>query len=407
MSKERHKGLSRAMRRAARLGTSIELVDLSIAPTSPCDDVRFGPPAAKQMAERAAEQFTARFNAGVDCFALDNEQSAALRAITGQKGMPGEMLASCVALLIQLTFALINEWSRHWKVHRKEPSRQYMSFTFITDTGNTLARLGHVDLEALRRRADKILREAKLAAVFKIEVQLITNFPRHGHGGTHCWHVHGIATTDDPNCDIRALEAALRDSGRLSNIFGVPTVTLTPITSLGHLMRCCAYMLKPPAVGKRLVHHPRIPGAWTFKKVFVRKDEAVRLGEAISQITIGQLVHSVGDGKHILRPAMRNTRAWHKSQMRKVKNKLSTGFECAGLWADIRGSRANDRYQPYTFGHNGKAPNADSWTQLAAKVLATMNAARAGKRGEARQEPANHRSSANPLQHPESALDGL
>ena len=395
------------MRRASRRGTSVELVDLSIAPSSPYDDVLPAPRTAKELAERAAEQFIERFNAGADSFSLDKGQAAALQAVIGQKGMPARMLASCIPLRLQLALGLIEECRKHWKQHRNDSGRKYCFGTIITDSGNILARDGHVDPEALRRKIDKLLREAKLDAVFVIEVQLLTNFPSHGHGGTHCWHVHFIGTTNDPDFDIKGLESTMRDSGRLSNVFGAPTVKLKPITSLAHLMRCCAYMLKPPAIGKRLFPHTKIPNGWTFKKVFVRQDEAFRLGEALSRVAIGQLVHSVGEGKHILRPAMRKARAWHKSQWRKVKNKLPAGFDVAKLWADIRGSRANNLYQPYIFAQKGDAPSGDEWSKLAAEVLATINAARAANGSEAPLKPVRRRSSANSLRLTPSALDEL
>lgn len=375
--------VSQAIRRNARHGARLEEIDTSCAPASPLDDVLPGVRPAMVIARDVADEFTDRFNRGCDCFALSKKQRTALRALTGHRGMPERLLASCVPLRLQLSSALIGQWREHWHQHREDPNRQYMFVTIIADSGNTLARHAFINSEAERRRADKVLRQAKLHGVFSTEVQHITNFPRRGLGGTHCWHHHCVATTDDPDFDIEAVEAELCASGRLSNIFGAPTVTITPITTLAHLMRCCAYMLKPPAIGKRLVPHPQIPLAWTFKEVFVRKDEAVPLAEAISQVELGQIVHSVRQGKHLLRPAMKAVRAWHKARYYKARNKLAADFGVAGLWADIRGSRANNLYEPYVFLEKGTPRPAYDWVQIAEEALDAMNAERARARGSA------------------------
>lgn len=380
MAAKKRPKMSGAMRRLARRGATLEDVDTSCAPPSPLDDV-LRPRPATVIARNVADEFIDRFNRGCDCFRLSTKQRTALRALTGQRGMPERLLASCVPLRLQLIFELIRQWRDHWLQHRKDPDRQYMFVTILTDSGNTFARHAFINLEAGRRRADKVLRQAKLHGVSSTEVQHITNFPQRGHGGTDCWHHHCIATTDDPDFDIEAVAAELCDSGRLSNIFDMPTVKITPITSLAQLTRCCAYMLKAPAIGKRLVPHLLIPLAWTFENVSLRKDVIVRLAEAVSQVEIGQIVHSVGLGKHLLRPAMKALRAWHKARYYKARNKLAAHFDVAELWADIRGSRPNNRYGPYFFLKKGTAPAEYDWGPIAREALEAENAKRARARG--------------------------
>lgn len=373
--------MSRAMRRLARRGATLEDIDTSCAPASPLDDVPPGPRPAMVIARSLAAEFIERFNQGCDCFRLSKKQRAALRAATGQRGMPERLLASCIPLRLQLSSELIRQWRDHWHQHRKDPDRQYMFVTIITDSGNTFSRHAFINLEAERRRADKVLRAAKLDGVFSTEVQHITNFPQRGHGGTDCWHHHCVATTNDPDFDIEAVAAELCDSGRLSNIFDMPTVKIRPITSLAQLMRCCVYMLKAPAIGKRLVPHPLIPLAWTFENVSLRSDVIVRLAEAISQVEIGQIVHSVGQGKHLLRPAIKAVRVWHKARYYRTKNRLAADFDVAELWADIRNSRTNNRYEPYVFLKKGTAPAEYDWGPIAREALEALNAKRARARG--------------------------
>lgn len=364
-----------AIKHLARGCPQLHEIDISIAPESYDDGVLAGPRPAMVIARNAASEFLQRVNDGADCFALTSEQRRVLWTITGQrKMMPWRLLASCLPLRLQLTTELIEHWRNHWRIHNRDASRQYMSVTIITDSGNTLARRGHADIEALRRRAYKLLCQVNLHGVFVIEVQLLTNFPRHGHGGTHCWHVHCVATTDDPNFDIETVQTTLRGSGRLSNIFDAPTVTITPIETLGHLMRACAYMLKAPAVGKRLAPHPVIPKAWTLEKVFIRKDEALRLVEALSQVQLGQIVHSVGLGKHILRPAMKALRELHKTSYQRTRKRLPVDYDMARYWAQLRNGRAGNRYDPYDF--SPKTPWAADWEAIARKAFASIIAHR-------------------------------
>lgn len=381
MAAKKRLKMSRAMRRLELRGTTLEDIDTSCAPASPLDDVLPGPRPAMVIARCRADEFIERFNQGCDCFRLSKKQRAALRAATGQRGMPERLLASCVPVRLQLISELIEQWRDHWLKHRKDPGRQYMFVTIITDSSNTLSRNAFINLEAERRRAYKVLRQAKLHGVFSTEVQHITNFPQRGHGGTDCWHHHCVATTDDPDFDIEAIAAELCDSGRLSNIFDMATVKITPITSLAQLMRCCAYMVKAPAIGKRLVPHPQIPLGWTFKNVSLRNDAVVRLAEGLSQVEFGQIVHSVGDGKYLLRPAMKALRAWHKARYYRARTKLAADCDVAGLWADIRGNRRNNLYGPYVFLQQGTAPSDYAWGPIAREALDAMNARRARRRG--------------------------
>jgi hypothetical protein len=138
-------------------------------------------------------------------------------------------------------------------------------------------------------------------------------------------------------------------------------------------------MLKAPSVGKFLAPDPHIPEAWTFQKTFVRKDEALRLGEALSQLELGQLVHSVGHGKFLLRPAMKAVRAWHKSQYAKARNKLSKDADLAKLWAHVRVSRSNNSYGPYIFGRVLEQTQSATWTSIAAAALQALRAQPSGQ----------------------------
>ncbi len=376
MARRSRGSASKALIAFARGGATIEDIDTSFVPDSDFDGLLDGPRPASVIAEHAANEFSWRFIAGADCLKPNRKQERALRAIIGKGGMPARMLVSCIPTQLRFFTELTDQWRNHWHQHRREPGRQYMFVTIITDSGNALARRPRINLEALRRRADKILRSAHLHGNFVIELQLVTNFPRRGDGGTHCWHVHFIGTTDDPACDVGSLQSALRKSGRLSNVFNAPTVTITPITSLAQLMRCCAYMLKAPAVGKFLRPHPRIPNAWTFDKVFVRKDEALRLGEALSQVELGQVVHSVCEGKHLLRPAMKAVRAWHKAQYAKAKNKLPEDFVVAKFWAGLRGSGLNNLNRPYIFRKPRDGCHFREWMKVALPALTALNTAR-------------------------------
>lgn len=179
---------TKALLEYASAGAVLENIDTTFIPDSHYDGVLVGPRPARVIAEDAAREFTALFNAGVDCFNLSRKHRAVLRAIIGKGGMPARMLLSCVSTRLRLTAELTKQWRSHWHQHRRERGRQYIFATIITDTGNALARRPEIDLETLRRRIDKLLRDANLQGNFVIEVQLITNFPRQGHGGTHCWH---------------------------------------------------------------------------------------------------------------------------------------------------------------------------------------------------------------------------
>ncbi|MEO7787701.1 MAG: hypothetical protein ABIR77_07770 [Sphingomicrobium sp.] len=151
------------------------------------------------IARDSIAQFAKRIIAGAECFNLSKKEEATLYALNGQRGTPEKLLMSSMPDRLELITQLIQHWREHWNEHRGEPDRHYMFGTIITDEGNTLARQPCFDLEAFRRRIDKVARQAKCHAVFVIENQHVTNFPRHGLGGTHGWHGHILATTNTAN----------------------------------------------------------------------------------------------------------------------------------------------------------------------------------------------------------------
>jgi len=195
-------GLTRTLRKLANARPTIEEIDTSLAPVSNRDGVLEGPRHALTIAQDAADEFSRRYNHGLDSLLLDENQRRTFQALIGKGGMPERLLLSCIPTRLEITVRLIDEFREHWHDHRAEPGRQYMFITFITDSGNTLARRPHIDLEALRRRTDKLLRPLQLDVVFMLEVQLLTNFPRFGDGGSHQWHAHCIATIDDETFDV-------------------------------------------------------------------------------------------------------------------------------------------------------------------------------------------------------------
>ena len=156
-------------------------------------------------------------------------------------------------------------------------------------------------------------------------------------------------------------------------MFGAPTVKITPIRTLAHLMRCCAYLSKLPAIGKRILPDPQIPSAWTFAKVFVRPDEALRLGEALSQVEVGQVIHSINNGKFILRPAMKAVRRWHKLKFCRTRRKLEQNYDIADLWAGAREARSRDLNKSYNIGSD---PPPYNWEDAARVALDRINGGR-------------------------------
>lgn len=130
--------LGRSLVRMARRGASLEEIDTSLVPVSDRDGLPAGPRPAMVIARAGASEFINRVNRGLDCFLLSDAQRAAFRAATGQGGMPGRLLSSCSPLRLELASELMGQWRAHWHKHRKEPGRQYMFVTIITDTGNTL-----------------------------------------------------------------------------------------------------------------------------------------------------------------------------------------------------------------------------------------------------------------------------
>lgn len=379
---------SKAMRRMMTRGAA--LADIDASQGSESDESYYGidpdkpwPPLIK--AAKDAKHLIALVNRAADRLKLNHRQQNALRLASGQAGATERLLASSALVRLKLIGLLIKHWAERWVQHSSEPHRRYWWLTIAIDKGNTLARKPIVNLEGLRRSADKLLREFGLGGVFLIEVQVLTNFPRYGHGASHQWHVHVIVTTNGPDFDELATEAAMQALSRLSNVFGKPTVTIKPIPSLADLKRCCAYLLKLPVIGKFIAPDPKIPDEWTFKTTFIRPDEAFRLLEPLTHLEINQLVHAVGDGKHVLRPAMKDLRAWHKLQLRRTRNVLPGDFNMRGLWSQIRDTRKSNVYRPYAFVDVGVQRHESEWDIVAAQSLARMNAERLARPKEKRQ----------------------
>jgi hypothetical protein len=294
--------------------------------------------------------FNASVRRALRRFTLKPSERDEFAALAGDRAATERLVASNRRLRKKATLLLMEEFASLRADPDLSMRRSFRHYSFLGPVVNEYQT--EIDIDAYRSVVDRLLRSAKLNAVFAIELQALTNYPQRRLGRSFLLNAHALAWSDDPAVNHDDLVAHMRSSRSLHSHLGAPTVVCTPRTSeTGELERLAYYMLKAPAVGKRRQRDPEIPSRFKFTPVNrVRSDLRLRLFEILSQLELTDLVHGTLDGKFLRRRWTQQVVAWNKERCTRLRP-LDADYDTAALWENVRARDENGsrRFKPVRF----------------------------------------------------------
>lgn len=274
-----------------------------------------------------------------------------LSVLMGARAASERLVASNGRLRVQATAILLRQFADLRRDSRKAPTRTFGHYSFLGPIVNEYR--PEIDVDAFRSVVDRLLRNARLNAVFAIELQALTNYPQRGQGRSFLMNAHALAWSDDASIDHAETAKQMCSSTSLHSHLGAPTVVCTPRTTVeGGLERLAGYMLKAPRAGKRRRRDPQNAGRFQLQSVSrVRGDLRLRLFEVLSQLELTDLVHGVLEGKWIRSRWKRELLAWNRARSQRFRSVLDSDYDVAGLWETIRRRHPNGskRFEPVRF----------------------------------------------------------
>lgn len=325
-------------------------------------EIGYEKPLERARAELRGFQVPVR--AALRSFHLNSAERDELTVLMGTRAATQRLVASNGRLRLQATAILIREFAELRRRSLRVHHRKFRHYSFIGPIVNEYR--SEIDIDAFRSVVDRLLRGARLNAIFAIELQALTNYPQRGLGRSFLINAHALAWSDDPSIDHDEIVKQMRASKALHSHLGAPTVVCTPrMTNDEGLERLASYMLKAPRAGKRRQRDPQNAGRFQLEGVSrVRSDLRLRLFEILSQLELTDLVHGVLDGKFIRSSWKQELVAWNEARARRLRMPLDRDYDVAKLWRAVRRRPGNGsrRFEPVRF--YGPRPRPLPYEQL-------------------------------------------
>jgi len=199
--------------------------------------------------------------------------------------------------------ALVDSFREYWEASLPVDVPAYF-FTFTCDVGFTSDRLAVIRLRAFRRMLADALRQIGLSGISQLEIQAVVNYPQQGAGRTLILHAHSILWGVSKLRAIRTVIDELNADPRWSNpLSATPIVCRRLKGGMFEALPLCYYLDKMPIAGKNRVPYRKKPGEYRFRDTMAgyRPELALRVMEALSQISMFDAVVATGDGVHVRR----------------------------------------------------------------------------------------------------------
>lgn len=158
-------------------------------------------------------------------------------------------------------------------------------------------------------------------------------------------HTHAVSWTRKI-LDLPKIEAELNANGLWHNDLGARPVRVTQVSDKpGELAYLAYYLFKPPYDVKMLEDRQRGPRLKSTEKGY-KPEFAARLLEMLTQIELGELVRSSGEGKLVRREWHRRLSHWHRSREKWANGNLPS-FYFDEFWDRYRNKKKKKEYQPF------------------------------------------------------------
>jgi hypothetical protein len=268
-----------------------------------------------------------------DCDAETLASVDAMLGLAGSHSLPRGLLASNRRIRKQGYELLFEHLSQVWEGPRGACRRWFFG-TIFTDMGNALEYAPVFEIGRLKRIFWNAISRAHLNAVGFIEIQAANNYPQKGRGRTLMCHAHFIGYSDDPTFDAKNASALAQASASLTNWLGAPTVQIIAIPNRSMLKRRCSYLFKAPIKASYIYPSPTKRSGFETRHADVDTLLALRLSEALTELTYRSATFSTGSGKHLKGNWLRALAAWHRPRVAEAEHDAQKAFKA--VWDAIK-----------------------------------------------------------------------
>lgn len=222
------------------------------------------------------------------------------------------------------------------------PDRDRLWITMAWDTPVTWEQSPEIDTIACRNIASQHLRRFRLEGAGVLEFDTWKNIA--GERGKRITpHIHFLGhARRGETLDANSLQEAMRSRPALCNSIGAPSVvvkevgkTAKDLATLGY------YMSKVPAYAKNPVPS-RVRNGYELVQVEHAPGSVTRLIEMLSYMELGDVMFSIGEGKHIA--AQVRTRVREQCARQRGVTSAPTNDEIKRHWRSIRQTNGNKSF---------------------------------------------------------------
>ncbi|MEG3086265.1 hypothetical protein [Sphingomonas sp. PB4P5] len=312
---------------------------------------------AKLRARKRHEFYRELVDQAIDQLRPTPKQRLRLSVINGDRPIDGFITLADFAACIEGARLLRRMLYRLFR--RAPPGRRFFHITFTPDTGNTVDREPIVNIDALQRMTQGVLRKYGLNAITSTEMQGLMNFPGKGPGRALMVHRHAIVWTDDPLFDFYTMAVDLNQARAWRSVLTKTPVVIEPMLKPKHFAAMANYLLKPPHDVSNSKPLKGTPGAFTMltTRAGYRPEFALRIHEGRSQINLCSSVTGVGEGDALVRAWRQDVKRWHAARPKGVPGGIGMEpFNVSKFWRRLRTGNGSQLFRPYRFVTGAERP---------------------------------------------------
>ncbi|WP_156420702.1 hypothetical protein [Sphingopyxis sp. HXXIV] len=172
--------------------------------------------------------------------------------------------------------------------------------TFINSDWNCSDRTAAINIQSIRNKVSKSIRDAGLNGIAVIEVQALTNYPEQGKGKTLMANVHALVWARSP-IDHAAWERAVAQSSAWRADFGCPPLVVQglledSLEDRSNIERVAGYLMKAPHDAKFRKPQKKKPEHFMFQPTQKGYSNrlALRILECLAYLPLFEMVFGVG-----------------------------------------------------------------------------------------------------------------
>lgn len=227
------------------------------------------------------------------------------RSVIGDQYAQNTMFCSDLQARERAGHFFIQVMSKMWgrsveRAARGKSPTHFAMATFIHSEWNCSDRTAAINIQSIRNKVAKVIRDQGLDGIAVIELQALTNYPEKGTGKTLMANVHALVWARTP-IDRAKFRAAIRKSSAWRADFGCESLVIKrlgrdTLEDRSNVRRVAGYMMKAPHDAKFRKPRKKDSTQFTFRPTQkgYPGNLALRILECLSYLPLLETVFGVG-----------------------------------------------------------------------------------------------------------------